>query len=430
MPNEERTARRAVARAGRRAVVLRCAIGGAALAILAGARPAVAAAQSGTDLLSPDTTVVTNEAPRLVSGRVVRPDSAKGVAGVPGIWVTLHRVGSDTAGPMDSSRTGPGGAYTFHYRRHGRADAIYFVSASYAGIAYFSLPLLSPRIVGDSAEITVYDTTAGPLTLHVRGRHMIVSAPNPDGTHDIVEVYELTNDSAVTLISRDDTHPTFSAILPAGASNFSVGQSDISPRAVRDDSGKVTVVAPFAPGLKQLSFSYRVPASDFPLAIPMTRDVSVLEVLAEDPRATVTGAKLARVAPVTIQGRPFTRFLAQDVPANAVFSVDEPRPGATSPDKRYLTVLAITLAVLMLGVLGFVLTRRRLVAAPGVEPAPALSAAPPGAAQRLAREIAALDADFEGQPAPSDQSRAAYTERRNALKQELARALDAERGGG
>lgn len=394
------------------------------LAFAAGAR-----AQGASSLLSPDTSAAPDTTARMVIGRVVRPDSTdtSQVSGVPGIWVTLHRVGSDTAGPLDSMRTQAGGRYEFRYRHKGRADAIYFVSASYASIAYFSLPLLTPRVTGDSAEIIVYDTTSRSFPLTIRGRHVIVSAPNVDGSHDVVEVYEITNDSGITAISRDDAHPTWTALLPPGAIGFSVGQSDISPRAVRASGGRVEVVAPMAPGLKQLSFSYRVPAKDFPLAIPMTRPVGVLEVLAEDPRAVVSGPKLKPAEAVTIEGRKFARYLGEDEPANAVLKVESPTVATASHQQRYLTILAIVLAALMLGALGIGLMRRR-VPPPLIvgQPAPLVVG---DDAERLAREIASLDSEFELEQHPSSDARAAYEQRRDALKQSLARALDARRSG-
>lgn len=399
------------------------------LALVLCLAPAIARAQGGTSLLGPDNSAESDTTPRLVRGRVVRPSTkdTSNVEGVPGLWVTLHRVGSDSAGPLDSMRTGAGGSYTFHYRHHGRADAIYFVSASYSGIAYFSLPLLTPRVTGDSAEITVYDTTSRTFALTVRGRHVIVSQPNVDGSHDVVEVYEITNDSGITLVSHDDEHPTWTALLPKSAVGFSVGQSDISPRAVRAVQGRVEVVAPMAPGLKQLSFSYRVPAKAFPLSIPMTHPVGVLEVLAEDPRATVSGPKLKRADPVDIQGRKFLRFLGEDVPVDAVLQVDGPTGTDASRQQRYFIYIAIALGVAMLGVLTFVLARRRA-------PKPAIvgHVAPPvdGDAEQLAREIASLDAQFEQQADQSARARAKYEQQRDALKRSLARVLDARRADG
>jgi hypothetical protein len=399
------------------------------LALILCVAPAAARAQGATNLLGPDTSAEADTTPRLVRGRVVRPSTkdTSNVEGVSGIWVTLHRVGSDTAGPLDSMRTGGGGSYTFRYRHHGRADAIYFVSASYSGIAYFSLPLLTPRVSGDSAEITVYDTTAHQFPLTVRGRHVIVSRPNPDGSHDVVEVYEITNDSGVTLVSHDDEHPTWTALLPRGAIGFSVGQSDISPRAVRAVQGRVEVVAPMAPGLKQLSFSYRVPAKSFPISIPMTHPVDVLEVLAEDPRTTVSGPKLKSADPVDIQGRKFIRFLGQDVPANAVLQVDGPTGTDAGKQQRYFIYIAIAIGATMLAVLAFVLARRR---AP--KPVVVGQAAPraDSDAEQLAREIAELDTRFEQQADQSASARATYEEQRDALKRSLASVLDARRQGG
>jgi hypothetical protein len=65
---------------------------------------------------------------------VLRPG---GTAGVPiaGAWVTLHRVGKDKAGPIDSMRTDALGRYRFRYQG-GDTLSIYFVSSSFGGIAH------------------------------------------------------------------------------------------------------------------------------------------------------------------------------------------------------------------------------------------------------------------------------------------------------
>ena len=415
MPNGKPQREKAAASSGRLCLArLRWRWPIALVVCVLGATPALSRAQA-TNLLGPDTSAAADTTPRLVRGRVVRPSTkdTSNVEGVPGVWVTLHRVGSDTAGPLDSMRTGAGGSYAFHYRHRGRADAIYFVSASYASIAYFSLPLLTPRVTGDSAEITIYDTTSRSFGLTIRGRHVIVGQPNVDGSHDVIEVYEITNDSGITLVSRDDAHPTWTAVLPPGAIGFSVGQSDISPRAVRAVGGRVEVVAPMAPGLKQLSFSYRVPAKSFPLSIPMTYPVGVLEVLAEDPRDTVSGPKLKRAEAVSISGRRFMRYVGEDVPAGAVLQVDGPTGTDASRQQRYFIYIAIAIGVAMVVVLAFVLVRRRAPRAAVVgHPAARVD----GDAEQLAREIAALDARFEQQTDPSADARATYEQERSGLK--------------
>ncbi|HET7565454.1 MAG TPA: hypothetical protein VFJ96_10690, partial [Gemmatimonadaceae bacterium] len=252
-----------------------------------------------------DSTPPLGNGPRLVSGRIVRP-TADTILPVPGIWVTIHRVGSDTAAPMDSMRTKRDGSFTFRYKPFGDPNAVYFVSASYGGIAYFSEPLKSARVTGDDAEITVFDTTSAPIPLHVRGRHIVVASPRADGTREMMEVYELSNDTTVTRIAPDDAHPTWTAVLPPNISDFEPGQTDVSPQTMRLADGQLAVVAPFAPGIKQLSFSFRAPAKDFPLSIPVQQGATVLEVLVEEPAAQVSGGGLARVADVSVQGQAFS----------------------------------------------------------------------------------------------------------------------------
>jgi len=83
------------------------------------------------------------------------------------------------------------------------------------------------------------------------------------------------------------------------------------------------------------------------------------------------------------------------------------------------------LGVAMLGALCFVLARRR-TPPPLVVGQPA-SPVQDDDADRLAREIASLDSEFERQPSPSDDARASYEQRRDFLKRSLARALDARR---
>ena len=372
----------------------------------------------------------TSSAPRLVSGRIVRPGT-NGMLPVPGIWVTLHRVGSDTAGPVDSMRAGPGGRYAFRYHRTGSADAVYFVSASYDGIAYFSLPLLKVRVTGTDGEVTVFDTTSGPIPLHVRGRHIVIAAPSVDGSREIVEVYELTNDSSLTVISADDAHPTWTARLPPGARGFSAGQSDVSVQAIREQQGVIGVTAPFAPGLKQISFAYHVPAAALPLRIALDHAATVLEVLTEEPTVKVTGARLAQVAPVSIDGRTFQRFTAQDVPEGAAIQVDAPVAGEPPVDRRLVIGISSAVGALMLLALVWVAVRaprRGLVRVPasgGAASSPPSGQVASAGADALAREIASLDASFEADAAPSDTARAAYDSRRAELKRELTALLDA-----
>ena len=397
------------------------------VAVLACWGGALGAQAGGAPAPTPDSMVVAappDTGPRSVRGRVVRPGGSD-VLAVPGVWVTLHRVGSDAAGPVDSMRTNSGGEYSFRYRATGSAQAVYFVSAQYSGIAYFSAPLVQPRVTGEDAEVTVFDTTSGPVTLHVRGRHIVVSSPGADGMREVVEVYELSNDSSVTLVSPDDSHPTWSAVIPATARDFQLTQGDISPSSIREEPGRVVSVAPFAPGLKQVSFAYRLSEDAFPLDVPLADSVPVLEVLTEEPGAKVKGARLAAVAPVTIERRTFNRFLAQDVQRNAVVTIEAPAAGAAELNTRYLIGMAAAVALVMLASLAFALSHRRRAS---IVAASVIAGGPGDAAESLARSIAQLDAEFERNCDATAEERASHEAQRNVLKRRLAAELDARRG--
>jgi hypothetical protein len=260
-----------------------------------------------------------------VTGRVLKPGGDSVVA-VPDAWVTLHRVGTDHAGPLDSTHTSSTGTYNFSYRRTGASDAIYFVSSSHDGVAYFSHPLTAGRESGDDAEIVVFDTTSRHVPMTVRGRHFVVSRPASDGLRTVTEVFEISNDSSVTRIAPNDSPQAavWSSLIPGDAGTPVVADGDVPAAAVKFADSRALVYAPFAPGMKQLAFHYDLPADAFPLKIPIENGAVVFEVLLEDPTATASGAGLKSVPPVAIEGHEFHRFLAQDVAANAVAVINVP----------------------------------------------------------------------------------------------------------
>ena len=391
-----------------------------ALLLLTVLAPTIAGAQvtPPADTLPPSAAVPgATPGVRTVAGRVVRP-GAGAFEPVGGTWVTLHRVGRDRAGPLDSVRTAPDGAYNFAYQLSGATDAIYFVSASYAGIAYFSSGLSAPDVAGQDAEIQVFDTTSSGIRLTVRGRHIILSASTGGTRRAIIEVFEITNDSSRTLIGANEKAATFRVRIPQGAQDFKVAQGDVPADAVTNVDGEVLVQMPFAPGLKRLSFSYSVDADAFPLQVPVQFTTGVLEVLAEDPQATVSAPKLAETAPASIDGRNFRRFLGNDVPASGVLEMDLPGSGQ-SQKTRIVYSLVAAIALAMLVSLARAFGRRTVPRSPS-----ALSAAAADReAERLARQIADLDAKFERAREPDEVARIAYQGERARLKDALTSAL-------
>ncbi len=368
-----------------------------------------------------------NAQTRSVNGRVRRPVSVNadstGMAPAAGTWVTLHRVGKDTAGPVDSMRTDAQGHYRFRWTPFGSSDGVYFASTTSGGIAYFTPPLKNVESRGDDAEITVFDTTSVRFQLTVKGRHLIVGKADTSQFRTVIEVFELSNDSLRTLVATDSTSPmpTWSMSVPASARDVRANEGEISPDAFVAGSGRVSVYAPIAPGIKQVAFSYKVPNSSFPLLMRAEGGAVVFEVLLEEPQGFVTGKGFANVAPVTLEGRNFRRFLSQDVQPNAELIIELPSSGAPARN-LYIAGLLVAIGMLMMVVLMRSMQRRaaRRVA---VEPTmrPRESDAP--LHKRLAQEIAALDETYARIAEPSDTVKKAYETRRTELKGALGAAL-------
>jgi hypothetical protein len=364
-----------------------------------------------------------SHAERRVDGRVVR-GTRKGQQPVANQWVVLHRVGPDRAGPLDSTRTAANGRFSIRYRESGDTSALYFASTSYGGVAYFTSPLRAPVVRGDDATLTVFDTTSGPVAIKVGGRHVIVGAVQPNGRRPVGEVYDLENDSTVTLVARDSMSPLWRTQLPAQALEFQVNTSGgLAPGAVSQRGSSVGLFAPLSPGIRQFAFTYELPSNAFPLTLPIDRATGVLEVLVQDPSARVDGVKLRETAPVSADGRTFRRFLGQDLSAGTAIRIDIPHLIGAEREKVYFGVAAALLTAMVVALV--VAARRSVFRRPLA--AASLPVARELRSHGLMRELAALDEEFEKIASPDDATRAEYQAKRAALKSQFAEAIAEER---
>ncbi|MBA4072490.1 MAG: hypothetical protein C0497_11735 [Gemmatimonas sp.] len=354
---------------------------------------------------------------RSVRGRVVR-GARTVVQPVAHAWVVLHRVGADRAAPLDSTRTDRAGRFAFSYRTSGDPNAVYFATSVFAGIAYFTPPFTARAVSGSDAELMVHDTTSGPVPVRARARHVVFSAPGKDKRRVILEVYELSNDSTVTRLAAGDTGVVWEGVLLDNARRARVGQTDFSGGAVRFAEGRARLSAPFAPGLKQFSFSYDVPV-DAEYSFMVDGPTDVLEVLVEDALGRAEGAGLASTGPTTLGGRTFARFVAQDVPAGAVVRVRAPGEGELSGNQvRVLLIMTALGVVLLIGLARTMMSRqgrgRRRRSAERVAD--------------LRAELAALDAAFAAVHEPTAEQRADHWQTRAHLATKISDAVAREQG--
>lgn len=352
---------------------------------------------------------------RRVEGRVYTPAGAADVSPVRGSWVTLHRVAPGDAGPLDSARTGPGGSYAISYRRAPGDSAVFFISASHDGITYFSSPLADADVSGEDADLVVYDTVSSGVTLALRGQHVIVGALDSTRRHPVVEIFDIVNDATVTVVASGD-RPTWQVRIPREAQEVRLTSGDLSPDAVTVREGVIGIFSPITPGVRQVGFAYALPVSAFPLSLPVEHTVNMLEVLVEDPFATVSGPTVEPADSVVAEGRTFRRFVGQDVPVGSAVRIDVPAP-PSQPRALYYTAILVALGMLMLLSLGRSISRRR--AAPLALPGSGLVAD----ADDLAARIAALDAAFQRRRNPTDVERQEYLRTRGGLKAMLTDAL-------
>lgn len=290
-----------------------------------------------------------------IVGRVLLARPGEEPQPLAGMWVALNRVGSDSAGVIDSVRSAGDGTYRFAYRRFGDGDAIYFTDVSYAGVGYFTDPFRGLAASGEEADLIVFDTVSAPAAgLRLRGRHFVVGERTADGWRPVVEVFELTNDTSLTIVPRGDAVPVWSVALVEGARDPEVGDGDVVATTVRFRDGRAELFAPMAPGLRQLSVRYTVPERAFPLALPVPGTPEVLEVMIAGTQGTAAGAGLHVEKPVTIEGQAYSRFLSQRVAPGAVAEI---RLGSAAAERFAVPVAVGTSILVLAGAL--VYARRR-----------------------------------------------------------------------
>jgi hypothetical protein len=344
----------------------------------------------------------------------VRVASAADTVPLVGAWVVLHEVTMSAGGARDSMRTDTRGQFDLRLARADTA-ALYMVSTTYLGITYFSETVTHAMRRDTVAPLVVFDTSSTSPAILVAQRHIVVRGAGPTGGHSVLELIGLENDGHRTRVAGDPPHPTWVGRVATGAANFNVGEGDLSPDAVQLTGDSVVVTAPIPPGVKQLIFSYDLPAGA-ELRMPIDQRMERILVLFEDTTATVSQGPVTRRGVQVFSDRQF-----------AVFDGTAPAPdgwmvfefGKQGVSSKFVTVMVVGIvAAALLFAMPFLLRRR-----------PVMVVAPPAdTPEALARAIASLDADHDAQPGRSPADEEAYRQRRAMLKEQLANALARARG--
>jgi predicted DCC family thiol-disulfide oxidoreductase YuxK len=308
-------------------------------------------------------------------GLVLRPDSTP----VAGVRVVLHRVGQVLQGPLDSTNTDRRGRFRFRFRAD--TSAIYLLSARHSGIEYFSPPVHTNPARPDTAmRIIAYDTSS-TAPISVEARHLVVSRPGDDGSRNILDLIVLRNAGQRTRVAIDSSRPTWIGQLPRRTMGLELGESDVSPEAVGRQGDSLIVTAPIAPGEKQLTLEYLVPAGHQVLELPLTEAVPMLNVLTEETEAVVRGGTLVFADSQILQGRSFRRWTGTGPAGSLVRVVLPGRPRA--PD--WILAALVAAVAVALAAAGWRLATRRVT--------------PRGSTDELLERVADLDARYQGREA-------------------------------
>lgn len=280
---------------------------------------------------------------------------------VTGAPVTLHRVTSGAAGALDSVLTDAAGTFSFALPPADTAGfTVFFTTATFRGVRYFGRPL-HPGDAGADYNLEVFDTIgagaagAPPVVL---SRRNVLMLPRPEGGWEVDELLRIENAGSFTVVSAYGA-PTWQHPLPAGATDFEIGDSEVAAEDVQRVGDRVLVTSAVPPGARDLLLRYRL--RDGAAALPVGEATEIMNLLLRDAAGDVAVSGLAPADPVASEGDTLRRFTGAQLSAGHRIVVDRGSAAGAPLDPRWA---AVAVLLLLLGG-GAAVAARRPKATPG-----------------------------------------------------------------
>ncbi len=340
-------------------------------------------------------------------GRVLRVTDRDTVA-VPRAMVVLHRIHADTEGPIDSLLSPAGGAWRFQLRPD--SGALYLLSARWGGVTYFGGSFTAVSLTGPRTLDLFVSDTASTVPVMLATRQVVVMRAE-GGAREVIDAMTLINPTSMTRVLSVDHPWTWRFLLPPGATDPHLGDSDFAPEALATEGDTVMVLAPIPPGHHVLMMSYRLPPGVDSLPLPMFEPPDTLLVMLEEQEGEVPGLQRGESRPV--EDRLFTEWLGR--PSGEGIVIHLPVPWRVP--SWFLSALVAAFGA-VLGAIALLGRRpRQQRDARGLSDAVEAPLDPQ--AQAMVEAIAALDrAKARGELSPE-----AYREQRQELKGALLERL-------
>ena len=276
-------------------------------------------------------------------------------AGVP---VTLHRVTSDSSGPVGAGSTAPDGSFVLALppADTSKGFSVFFATAEFRGVRYFGPPL-HPGDAGTGYAVEVFDTASAsrsPGAVTVARRDVIV-LPEDDGSAEVNEIVRIRNSARQALVLGSGAS-TWEFRIPKGVVAFEVGNGQIAPDAVVRRDDRVLVTATIPPGEQELFVRYRLARGTTRTELPVTAATDSMSLFVRQPAPETVVDGLAAPVAVQAEGDSFLRYNGAGLGPRSAVVMEWDNPGAPPVDPRFAAVGAAGL-VLAAGA-GLALRRR------------------------------------------------------------------------
>lgn len=314
---------------------------------------------------------------------------------------------------------------------------VYAISVTYEGVLYSSGMVQISTTPEQTADITVYETTADQAAITLASRGLLLNAVDKDsGAVTITDVFSFENTSNQTIVADEDGR-TLRFSVPANS-------AEVGPRAGFDfgtpslEGATVFATSPLRPGVANpASLNYTIPYTGSTFDIELVADYPTTEMRlllpvdanGDGPAVAAESRQLLDNGIIPIGDSQYHVWSTGSLNAGDTIRLRFSNlPSASSSGRALSTVAPALIALLALAgaaaVAGLVISRRKLNEPRPVTVSPLIAETIDERRQMLTAELRALEAAY----ASGEIDEATYAPSRRAILEDLRRISRAMRG--